>query len=355
MLSRFYLVFLVLVSFILYFSTFSWAENKRIVLVHSYDCDDACGGPQREGVLEAFNSSPLAGKVEFFDFYMDTKNKNVEHKSIIKVAKEAIEFIKKINPEIIICFDDNSFLYVGMNFLKDKNKSIVFTGLNGLPEDYNKIFNFMISKEKPGYNVTGVYEKLYTQKSINVFKHILPNLKTILVITDNTTTGKALSKQIFLETKDLTDIEIKNIVVENFEEYKKIILEINKRKQVDAIYPLALSLRQGKQIVGPNEILAWTIKNSRIPDIAVNYYFCQLGLLGGATVDFKEMGKQAGEKAIKILQGVAAGNIPIDDARAYALAFNIQRAKMLGLNIPKNILFAAHRIYKDIKVFEYEK
>ena len=48
-------------------------------------------------------------------------------------------------------------------------------------------------------------------------------------------------------------------------------------------------------------------------------------------MDFKAMGYQAGKKAIRILRE----DIPIEDAKRYAIVFNIARAKELGIEIPR--------------------
>ena len=62
------------------------------------------------------------------------------------------------------------------------------------------------------------------------------------------------------------------------------------------------------------------------------------------------MGKQAGEKGAKILNGQKAGNLPIEDARKYAIVFNTERAKELGIQIPFEILGAADFVYDEIEL-----
>jgi ABC-type uncharacterized transport system substrate-binding protein len=96
------------------------------------------------------------------------------------------------------------------------------------------------------------------------------------------------------------------------------------------------------------EIFAWTIQNSNKPEIALNYEFTRLGLFGGAAVDFYSMGCQAGQMVARILRGENPGNIPIEDARRYALVFNIKRAEQLGIKISPDILMAADEVVLDI-------
>ncbi len=132
----------------------------------------------------------------------------------------------------------------------------------------------------------------------------------------------------------------------NFEEYQKTIREINKDNKVKAIYPAALSLKSADgQTYTAGKIFEWTIKNSKKPEMALNYYFSKIGLFGGAAVDFTAMGKLAGVKAGRILNSEPAGSLPIEDAPDYAIVFNIARAKSLGIEIPDALLTAADQVY----------
>ena len=75
--------------------------------------------------------------------------------------------------------------------------------------------------------------------------------------------------------------------------------------------------------------------------------FTRMGLFGGAAVDFFAMGKQAGAMVIRILQGEEPSGIAIEDAGRYALVFNLSRAAVLGIDIPRDVLLSADEINKD--------
>jgi len=326
-----------------------WAAQKKfnLVLVHSYASDDVCGRPQYEGVLKVLRRSQLYDQMQIINFYMDTKATYTTREQIIMQAQKALEVIAKNEPNVVVTFDDAAFAYVGLKLVGDPHISVVFTGLNGQPEDYDRQRDFMLTRARPGYNVTGVYEKLYIQKSVNVLQSICPRVKRLIAIVDSTITGNAIKKQIALETKNI-DVDWKTIQVKSYEEYQNLVLKINKQRLADALYPVALSLPSAQGQVTFKEIFKWTIEHSKLPELAVNYYFCSLGLFGGAAVDFCQMGMQAGEKVLYILQGKKAGDLSIEDAREYAIVFNRARARMLKIGIPKEILLAGDVIYEDI-------
>lgn len=231
--------------------------------------------------------------------------------------------------------------------LVDTDIQIVFSGMNNIPERYNKVARWLENIDAPGHNITGVYEKIHFSAAVKVQKNIQPGLKKIRIISDNSPTGKALIRQVKIEMKnEPIPAEADFFITDSWEEYQQKILESND-SDIDTLYPIALRLTdKNGQTYTATKILSWTGNNSKIPSIPLNFAFVKLGLFGGAGVDFESMGYQAGEIAAKILAGKSAGEIPVEDAKRYALVFNVNRAKALGINIPSEILLAADEVYQ---------
>ncbi|XPV75709.1 MAG: ABC transporter substrate-binding protein [Desulfovibrio sp.] len=325
-------------------------QNKRVTIVASYEQSHVCGLPQQEGIVSAienkgwYNGQNLT--IQYF--YMDTKRKNTSIESMKNVASQALSDIKEFKPDVVITIDDNAFREVGLPLIKSSKTPVVFSGMNVQPEQYNNITPFMTNRSKPEGQTTGIYEKLYLSRSVRVLKSI-GSIKgdTVLAITDTSPTGKALTIQIDEELQELpTGLKGEIIVAHSWEEYKSIIKKYNKNKHIFAYYPVALRLidKQGTVYTAP-EIFKWTKEHSTKPEMALNYAFANLGLLGGAAVDFKAMGLQAGAKAGDILNGANPGSLSIDDASDYAIVFNRTRAAELKLVIPHELLTAADHIY----------
>ena len=327
-------------------------EVKRVYLVASYEEGHVCGLPQDQGVIKGLN------KLGWFEgmnldvkrYYMDTKRKNTTPEAMKKEADIILGQIKEFKPEIVVVLDDNAFREVALPLAGRMDLSVVFSGMNGQPEKYNAMKRFMDTREKPGSNITGVYEKLYVLRSMKVMKSAVPGLngKKVVGITDYSPTGNALTKQFEIELKNKPkgmDWELRR--VKDWQEYTSLIKELNEDDGVGAIYPVALSLKVSDTVTyTAPEIFKWTMKNSRKPEMALNYFFSKIGLFGGAAVDFKAMGFLTGKKAGQILNGEKAGNIPIEDAPDYAIVFNLKRTKELDIEIPGPLLTAADHIYK---------
>ena len=325
-------------------------SQPRVFILHSYEAGHVCGQPQHEGVIAALQEAGFiqGHNVQFVVYYMDTKRRNNTPELIQKQAHIALSKIHLSHPSVLVTLDDNAFRMVALR-LVDSPIPIVFSGVNGQPEDYNQKVRFMESRSHPGHNVTGVYEKLHVANAFRVHCRLFPGVKKIRIILDKSPTGRAVYKQISLElAREDVPCKWDIKVVKNWEDYKEQIRQANKFKEISAIYPVALLLKDinSKTHTAP-EIIRWTIRHSTKPEIAVNYELTRLGLFGGAAVDFFAMGKQAGKMVVKILNGQRAGTIPIEEAKRYALVFNLPRARKLGIEIPPEVLLAADEIIAE--------
>ncbi len=340
-------------SLVLAGATASAAEKKaRVLVVHSYGEHHVCGKPQGDGVARALAEGGwVRGKnLELRSFFMDTKKVYTTPEAIRERGRLALEMVESFKPDVVVVLDDNAIREVLLPLVNRKDIAVVFSGMNGQPEAYDRKAHFLESLNKPGHNITGVYEKLYVAKSLRVMAAAIGDIQPgdkVIGITDYSPTGNAITRQFEIELADkkiALGWELRR--VRDFEQYKALIEELNKDPHVKAIYPAALKLQtaDGKTLVA-NEIFDWTTRHSHKPEMALNYYFSKIGLFGGAAVDFTNMGYQAGKKAAMILGGRPAGEIPIEDASSYAIVFNLKRAKRLRIGIPKSLLTAADHVY----------
>ncbi|WP_419778524.1 ABC transporter substrate-binding protein [Maridesulfovibrio sp.] len=339
----------ILFAFCLAFSTCVQAED--VFIVHSYRLDNICGGPQQQGVLESLAEAGFreGENLVVHTYAMDTKKVNNTPELIDKQADIVLEKVRKIKPDVLVLLDDNAFRTVGLK-LVDSGVSVVFSGMNGQPEDYDRKIKWMDSRSKPGHNITGVYEKLHFIDACRVQKKILPDLEKVLVFSDESPTGKAVLKQV---QKEITEaggslgIEFEIVIAHSWEEYTELIKKGCADPSIGTIYPAVTLLKDAEgKTYSTSEVLTWTVANCQVPGIPINYSFARLGMLGGAGVDFISMGRQAGRMVASVLNGTSPADIPIEDAQRYAFVFNLKRAKELGMVIPNDILMAADVIYK---------
>ena len=330
------------------------ANPARVMIVHSYARNHICGAPQADGIVAALEEAGwIDGEnLRIQSYYMDSKKTHTTPEAIREQAGIALQQVEEFSPNVVMVLDDNAIREVMLPLVDHKDLSVVFSGMNGQPEAYNEKAPFMRSKRRPGSNVTGVYEKLWVGKSLAVMNAALQNVdksRQVVGITDYSPTGNAITRQFELELgHEILPVTWDLRRVRDFAEYTRLIEELNADDNVVAIYPAALTLKTADgSTYTAKEIFAWTTKNSKKPEMALNYYFAKIGLFGGAAVDFAAMGYLAGQKAARILKGEKAGDLPIEDAKDYAIVFNTSRANVLGIVIPDALLTAADHIYKN--------
>ncbi|MFO7753116.1 MAG: ABC transporter substrate binding protein [Desulfobacteraceae bacterium] len=325
---------------------------KRVFVVHSYEKNHVCGQPQHDGVMKALEDAGWrpGENMDTAVHYMDTKRKNNTPELIEKQARTARKKIKQYNPDLVVTLDDNAFRTVALPMAGD-DTPVVFSGMNGQPEDYNRTKRFMANREHPGHNITGIYEKLHIRQAIRVLSNLL-DINKVLILDDLSPTGKAISRQVSIELDSSAEggdipCETVNRTINSWEEYQSVIRMINESPEIDSFYLGTLLLKDsdGETHTAP-EIIDYTVKNAEKPAIGLNYAFIKMGLYGGASVDFFEMGYQAGQKAAAILGGADPGTLAVEDAKRVALVFNLSRAEALGLDIPKDILLAADEVFR---------
>ena len=324
---------------------------KRIYIVQSYERGHVCGEPQAEGILEALAAAGWseARNLAVKTYYMDTYRKNATPEAMHQEGLNALQEISEFHPDIVFALDDAAVAQVMMP-LVGSDMPVVFSGMNGQPEMYNERKKYMNSWAHPGSNVTGLYEKLYAAQSLKVMAEAVPGLRgaKAVMITDYSPTGNGLTKQFELELKDVTDVHWEVRRVHDWAEYTSLVESLNEDAAVKAIYPVALTLPvAGGGRYAAAQIYDWTLAHSRKPEMAINYFFARMGLFGGAVVNFGAMGRLAGQKGAKILNGTKAGDLPIENAPDYAIVFNVKRAQDLGIVIPPALLAAADAVYKD--------
>lgn len=328
------------------------AGKPLLYIVHSYEKNHVCGQPQADGVVSSLRETGLyPGKVEVKSYYMDTKVTNATPEAIARQGELALAEIERLKPAVVVTLDDNAFAQVGLKLVDRPDVSVVFSGMNGQPETYNAKKRFMETREHPGHNVTGVYEKLHLKRAISVLAKVMHLTKAVGIV-DYSPTGDGVIRQFEIESAWELPVDWDVYRVRTFDEYKQLIRTINDDDSIQAIYPVALTLEDHGKRVSASEIFRWTIENSLKPEIPLNYFFCQLGLFGGASVDFSYMGRLAGTQASYILDGEKAGDLPIVEASNYAIVFNTARAEMLGIEIPMDVLLASDTLFKKMLLIQ---
>ncbi len=327
------------------------AEEYTLAVIQSYEENHVCGSPQNEGILSALRDAGISeykGNLKVVSYFMDTKRRNNTPALIAWEAAAALALIEQSNPDIVITVDDNAFMHVGIKLL-GTGIPVLFSGVNGQIEDYISRYGIAYTRDVPGKNISGVYEKLHLEDAVRVHSLIFPEFRRIRFFVDTSPTGIAIQKQIEHEQEGFAsfcqwDMQIAG----SWEEYRKLIEQTNVDPSIDAIYPAVTLLKDAAgNTYTAEEIIPWTAEHAQKPELAINFSYVRFGIFGGAAVDFVAMGYQVGSMAAEVLRGQPVGILAIRDADKYALAFNLKRANALGIEVPVDIIMEADELVLD--------
>lgn len=339
-----------IVVFALYSNTFA-ADKTKIMIVSSYHKQYLWSQDTNKGVCQAlidfkfFDSEDDSDKFTENDFvetkraivkklWMDTKRKT-SRSEIAKTVGYVIREVDAFKPDILLLGDDNAVRYIGKHYI-DTDIPVVFWGVNGLPLKYG----LLDSIERPGHNVTGVYQSGYLQEGLSFLTKLIPSVKKFAILSDDSPTGRSKAKDLNRMAKEgqLSVNLVEMVITNSFSEWKKKALELN--EVVDAFFVLNHNtLKDDKGVsIGQMEAGAWYLNNVKKPDVGHEKQFVEEGML--CAVD--DSGFKQGYEAVKIAYMILVKGKDPAFIASYApkrgkFLVNRQRAKMLGLtNIIEN-------------------
>ena len=262
--------------------------------------------------------------------WMDTKRRNSKSEiaaSVDRIMGEISEFA----PDLVLLGDDNAANYVG-NQLVDTKVPVVLWGINGLPLRYG----LLDSLEKPGHNITGVYQAGYLKECLEFLRRIVPGVKTFAVLSDDSETGRAKVKALeSLHEAGRLPLElVESVVTNRLDEWKSAALRLG--DQVDAFFVMnhnSLKDEAGRA-VDQLEIGQWYLRHIRKPECAHEKQFAEEGMLCVCDDSGFNQGYEAMKLACRILKKrEPPGQIEVKAPGRGPFIVNRARARMLGLAI----------------------
>lgn len=261
------------------------------------------------GVLSAFDSYP-PGKIEFHYEYMDTKRFSGEEYWELLYSLYHTKYADR-PLDLIISADDDAFNFLmryGEQLFPDT--PVVFCGVNADPYDI----------QKTNKSITGLFETIDLRGTIDLILRLHPETSRLAVIVDNTTTGLLLQSQLqrvqtdyqerlaFDLISDLTMSDLLKAVAALDE--KTVILYLGFFQDSDGVfYNTQTSLAE----IAPKAI---------VPIYTVWDFSAEDEVVGGSIIKGEDLGKTAGEMALRILNGVDPRHIPVIMQSRYVYFFS---------------------------------
>ena len=322
------------------------AQKKyRIYIVHSYSPELSNVQDNNRGIFSALDGKGgIKGQYESKTFYMDSKRNNSKE-YLEKTAGQVIKEITEYNPSIVLCIDDDSAAYVAKKLLGQK-VPVVLADINGDPLEYGLIKSY----DKPGTNITGVIERQNYGEVYRLAIKLTPPVKKMAVILDESIISDLELIELERTFKNNKKVKIKAVKTNSWDTWKKSILQNQEPGTV--ILPLlfyTLKDNTGKT-VSQDEVIEWLLKNSKVPEYGGTSFQVRDGFLASISTWSDSQGHEAAKIAIRILRGESPGRIPVTLPKSGSIDLNLERAKMLKIKVPFDILSNATR-YNSMEVY----
>ena len=181
----------------------------------------------------------------------------------------------------------------------------------------------------PGGNVTGSSDLTPVADQIKLVKKILPDAKTVGILYCSAESNSEIQVQMAHEACEAEGLTAEDYSVANSNDIQTVVESMVGK--VDVIYaPTDNVIAAGMSTV------AMIANENKLPTVVGEQGMCDAGGLVTYTIDYKELGKVAGQMAVKILtEGADPATMPIEyyPSDKLQLVVNEETAKTLGLDL----------------------
>lgn len=181
-----------------------------------------------------------------------------------------------------------------------------------------------------GENITGTSDMAPVDKQVELIHIMLPEAKTIGVVYNTSEENSlVLVKKLKSESEKYgyTVVEKGITNVNEVNQALDVIL-----KEIDVLYTPTDNL-----IVASTPIVLDKANAAGIPVIGCIDDQVKQGALATETIDYKQLGYQTGEIAIRVLNGEKPKDIPVQTLKNTKLIINKKAAERLNVEIPENL------------------
>lgn len=181
------------------------------------------------------------------------------------------------------------------------------------------------SKENPGANVTGVSDFYPVEKQLDKFLEIFPNSKKLGVLYS---TGEANSESqinLLREVCKTKGIQLVEVGVASTNDVAQAMSSLVTK--IDSYIAITDNLASSSA-----NIIAENLNNAKIPSFSVESGPVENGLLLSDGIDYNQLGSEAADIAIEIMNGKAASSIPVVYSENSKKVVNELSAEKLGID-----------------------
>ncbi|MGX7417461.1 ABC transporter substrate binding protein [Carnobacterium gallinarum] len=182
------------------------------------------------------------------------------------------------------------------------------------------------SNEKPGGNVTGTSDMVPVEDQTKLLLSIVPKAKKIGIIYNSSEENSVIQADLAKKALEKGGVEVKVATVTSTNDVQQVMTSL--ANDVQGVYvPTDNTLANTMATVG--EIA----KAKKIPVVAGATEQVKVGGLATYGIDYKDLGRQTGKLAVKILKGEAKPeDLAVETSTKLELVVNKEMAEAIGID-----------------------
>lgn len=186
------------------------------------------------------------------------------------------------------------------------------------------------SMEKPGTNVTGTTDMNPIKEQFDLLVKLVPDAKTVGVIYN----AGEINSQVQVEIAKKVAADLKLKIVEATVATSADVLQAAQSLdgKADAIY-----VPTDNTVVSAAQSVVQAANKLKIPIISGESSVVDAGGVGTIGINYKKLGAQTGDMAVKVLKGSKPQDMPIESQKEFDTIINENAAKAIGLEIPADL------------------
>lgn len=181
-----------------------------------------------------------------------------------------------------------------------------------------------------GDNITGTSDMAPVNKQVDLINTLLPETKTIGVVYNTSEENSLVLVEKLKEESKRYGYTVVEKGITNINEVGPALDVI--LKEIDVLYTPTDNL-----IVASTPIVLEKANNAAVPVIGCIDDQIKQGALATETLDYKQLGYQTGEIAVRVLQGEKPKDIPVQTLENTKLMINKAAAERLNVAVPEEL------------------
>ncbi|RLY94646.1 sugar ABC transporter substrate-binding protein [Kocuria tytonicola] len=192
------------------------------------------------------------------------------------------------------------------------------------------------SNDAPGGNVTGTTDMNPVTEQIKLVKQLKPGAKSVGIIYSSGETNSQIQVEEAKKAAQAEGLKVEEKTVTTTAE----VAQAAESFTTDAIY-----VPTDNKVVAGLEAVISAAEAKKIPLIAGEGDSVERGALATEGINYKDLGKQTGEMAVRILKdGAKPGEMAVEAQKETKLVVNAKAAKAMGVEIPQSLRDKADQV-----------